>query len=59
MSGSGGRLFSNTEEILKAMAVDVDAAERRVLMEFYIWNEGDLADDVLDAVLWSLPWRSP
>src|SRR4029077_19758644 len=30
---------------------DVDAATTSVLMEFYIWNEGGLADEVVDSVI--------
>ncbi len=49
--GSRFQLFSKTEEILAAIARDVDTARTSVLMEFYIWNEGGLADDVLEAVI--------
>ena len=49
--GSSFQLFSDTPEILKAIARDVDAAETSVLMEFYIWNEGGQADEVLEAVI--------
>ena len=51
VGGSGGHLYSDTEEILKAIAADVREATRGVLMEFYIWNEGGLADEVLDEVI--------
>lgn len=49
--GSRGNLYSNTEDILRRIAVDVDGAQRSVLMEFYIWSEGGLADGVLEAVI--------
>ena len=51
VGGSSGALYSDTAEILKAIAVDVRNAKRSVLMEFYIWNEGGLADEVLEAVI--------
>jgi len=51
VSGSQGRLFSNTEEILKEIAADVESSQKSVLMQFYIWNEGGLADGVLEAVI--------
>lgn len=51
VSGSQGELFSETEEILKMIAADVGNAKRSVLMEFYIWNEGGLADKVLEEVI--------
>ena len=37
--------------MLKAIARDVDQATTSVLMEFYIWNEGGTADEVLDALI--------
>jgi cardiolipin synthase len=49
--GSRFRTYNNTPEILAAIARDVDAARTSVLMEFYIWNEGGAADEVLEAVL--------
>lgn len=51
VNGCTGRLFSNTEEILRSIAQDVDGAQKSVLMEFYIWSEGGLADEVLEAVI--------
>ncbi len=49
--GSHLELMSNTQEILRAIARDVDAAQTTVFMEFYIWNEGGEADEVLAAVM--------
>ena len=49
--GSGFRMFSDTRRMLRAIARDVDDAETSVLMEFYIWNEGGAADEVLEAVI--------
>ncbi len=49
--GSSVELFSDTQKILEAIARDVDAAQTSVLIEFYIWNEGGRADDVLEAVM--------
>ncbi|MFK7778219.1 MAG: cardiolipin synthase [Gimesia sp.] len=49
--GCSLELFSDTREILKKIAKDVDSAQTSVLMEFYIWNEGGLADEVLDALI--------
>jgi cardiolipin synthase len=51
VQGSRFKMFSNTDEILEAIAGDVDQAKHSVLMEFYIWNLGGKADDVLDAVI--------
>jgi cardiolipin synthase len=49
--GSSFQMFSDTQATLEAIARDVDAAETSVLMEFYIWNEGGRADEVLEAVI--------
>ena len=45
------KLVPDTLEALRAIARDVDGAKTSVLMEFYIWNEGGAADDVLEAVI--------
>jgi cardiolipin synthase len=44
-------LIPDTLEVLRAIARDVDDAKASVLMEFYIWNEGGAADEVLEAVI--------
>jgi cardiolipin synthase len=49
--GSAAQFFSDSEEILRAIAADVDRAEKSVLMEFYIWNEGGAADEVLESLI--------
>ena len=49
--GSTFQLFSDTRKVLATIAREVDEAESSVLMEFYIWNEGGTADDVLEAVI--------
>ncbi|TWU19619.1 cardiolipin synthase [Allorhodopirellula heiligendammensis] len=49
--GSRFELFSDTQEMLAAIAHDVKSARQSVLMEFYIWNEGGAADEVLEAVI--------
>jgi cardiolipin synthase len=49
--GSSFRMHNVTSEILSAFVSDVDAAKTSLLMEFYIWNEGGAADEVLEAVI--------
>lgn len=49
--GSSFQMLSDTQRILESIAADVDQAKTSVLMEFYIWNEGGLADKVLEAVI--------
>ena len=51
VTGSTGKLFSDTWETLDAIVEDIDNAKESVLMEFYIWNEGGKADDVLEALI--------
>lgn len=49
--GSRIELFSDTHEILLAIARDIDAAQHSVLIEFYIWNAGGTSDQVLEALI--------
>ena len=49
--GSSFQMLSDTQEILKKIAQDIDSAQTSVLMEFYIWNAGGLADEVLEALI--------
>jgi cardiolipin synthase len=49
--GSRFQLFSDTDEILQAIVSDMNGAKTSVLMEFYIYYEGGLADEVLEALI--------
>lgn len=49
--GSSARFYSHSGEILRAISADVDGAQKSVLMEFYIWNEGGAADEVLESLI--------
>lgn len=49
--GSTYELFGETDDILRRISRDIDGAQRSVLMEFYIWGNGGLADEVLAAVI--------
>lgn len=51
VSGSEGHLYAQSEQVLRAIAADIDRAQTSVLMEFYIWNAGGAADDVLEALI--------
>lgn len=51
VQGSEVELLSDTQEIFRRLASDIDAAETSLFMEFYIWNQGGGADDILDAVI--------
>lgn len=49
--GTRFTLVSNTQEILKTIARDIDAAQTSVMLEFYIWNEGGTADEIVEALI--------
>ena len=51
VAGSSAQFHSDSEQILSAIARDIDEARKSVLMEFYIWNEGGGADAVFEALL--------
>jgi cardiolipin synthase len=51
LRGSDMELYSDTQQILQAIARDVDAAKSDVSMTFYIWNEGGNSDEVLEALI--------
>ncbi|MCA9112279.1 MAG: cardiolipin synthase [Planctomycetaceae bacterium] len=51
VAGSTGRLLTDAQEILSSLVTDIDAARKSILIEFYIWNEGGLADEVLNALI--------
>lgn len=49
--GNRMALASNALDMLRRMAADIDAAQTSVLVEFYIWSEGGLTRDVLEALV--------
>lgn len=51
VQGSRFEMISDTQQMLRAIARDIDQANQSVLIEFYIWSEGGTADDVADAVV--------
>ncbi|MHB8972526.1 MAG: cardiolipin synthase [Pirellulaceae bacterium] len=51
VAGSTAKFHSSSEQILTALARDIDGARQSVLMEFYIWSEGGAADGVLEALI--------
>ncbi len=51
LSGNELKLYSDTQEILAAIAADINRAESSLQMAFYIWHEGGAADAVLEAVI--------
>lgn len=51
MDGNDLVILDGCESVLRAIIEDIDAAERSIDMEFYIWEEGGTADDVLAALV--------
>ena len=51
VAGSAAEFYSDSQQILQAIARDIDGAEKSVLMEFYIWQEGGAAEEVFEALL--------
>lgn len=49
--GSTCEMLSETEVIFHRLKQDIDAAKSSLLMEFYIWNKGGLADEILQSVI--------
>lgn len=49
--GNRLELASDTLDTLARIAADIDAAKASVLMEFYIWQEGGLTHEVLQALI--------
>lgn len=45
------KLLNSAESILKSIIKDIDGANRFCHLEFYIWNEGGIADEVGEALL--------
>ncbi len=51
LAGCALQLYGSAEEVFPALIRDIDDARHSVLMEFYIWNAGGAADQVLEALL--------
>jgi cardiolipin synthase len=51
MRGHAIELMSDGERILRALIADVDACRERCSLEFYIWHEGGLVDELIDALV--------
>jgi cardiolipin synthase len=51
LPGNRLELISSTEEVFRRLMADIDAAGHSCHLEFYIWNEGGLADEVAEALL--------
>jgi cardiolipin synthase A/B len=50
LAGNALQLLENAEATFRALIDDIEAAERSVYLEFYIWENGGLADELADAL---------
>lgn len=50
MPGNRLELLSSADEVFRRLTADIDAAQKTCHLEFYIWNEGGMADEVADAL---------
>ncbi|GAM62383.1 cardiolipin synthetase [Vibrio ishigakensis] len=51
LCGNTLSLQDTPEKILKSIVEDIEQAKREIRMEFYIWNEGGLANSVASALI--------
>jgi cardiolipin synthase len=51
LPGNEMHLLDNADSTFRMLVADIDAARRTVHLEFYIWNEGGTADQVIEALL--------
>lgn len=51
LPGNDLELLSETDAIAQSLIDDINRAERTCHMEFYIWSEGGLADDIAEALV--------
>jgi cardiolipin synthase len=51
MRGHSIELLSDGERILEALIQDIETCRERCSLEFYIWHEGGLVDDLIDALI--------
>ncbi len=51
LPGNDLQLIDDAQHAFRAIIADVDAAEKSCHMEFYIWNAGGTADEVVEALL--------
>jgi cardiolipin synthase len=49
--GNRLQLLETTEAVFRSLIADIDAARRTCHLEFYIWNPGGMADEVVEALL--------
>ncbi|GBE13738.1 cardiolipin synthase [bacterium BMS3Bbin14] len=51
MGGNKLTLIEKTGDFLRSLVIDIDQARSTCFLEFYIWNEGGLADEVAEALI--------
>ena len=50
LPGNRLELLPNWETVFERLIADIDSARRTCHLEFYIWSQGGLADEVVDAI---------
>ncbi|MDD3620580.1 MAG: phospholipase D-like domain-containing protein, partial [Desulfobulbaceae bacterium] len=51
LPGNRLELIDNPAAFFRSLTADIDRARKSCFLEFYIWEEGGLADDIAEAVL--------
>ncbi len=51
VAGNELQLITDTDEVLRRIVADVDRATRSVHLEFYIWSDGGLVDELAEALM--------
>ena len=50
LAGNSLALLENAEAVFRALVADIDRAERSVYLEFYIWENGGMADELAESL---------
>ncbi len=51
LAGNSLQLLENAEAVFRALIADIDAAQSVCYLEFYIWENGGLADELAEALI--------
>jgi cardiolipin synthase len=51
LDGNRVELLNDWQSVFRSLIADIDRAQRTCHLEFYIWNEGGLADEVVQALV--------
>jgi cardiolipin synthase A/B len=51
LPGNDLDLFDSADIVFRSLVADINAAQKSCLLEFYIWTEGGIADQVVEALI--------